>query len=363
MRIAISLFGIAFALFVLELPAALHLIHYRDLFKTADPVPWEHPSNRLDPTLFHVRKPNIELQGTQNGGDISFYYEVENPNAYPYNAKYDADGFRNDNNLKDASIVVIGDSFVESLLTSREDHFVTLLEKETGRTVRNLGQLWYGPQQELEVLRRYALPNKPQTIIWMFFEGNDLSDYLRYEKQEKIWHWQQENLRGFFERSFTKNILLRVRSLFSQKAEREVANSSLCSSSKEVSVALYFYYNEIEQSREILDALSETKGIIKEAYLKSLSTGSRFIFTFLPSKARVYKSLCTPKGDTRMNEWLAKELRRYVEEELSEAYYVDLTEPLLTASKESGLTYFTDDTHWTPLGHKVVANTLAKSLK
>jgi hypothetical protein len=50
--------------------------------------------------------------------------------------------------------VVVGDSFIEGGGVSAADLLTTRLQELTGRTVANVAQSWYGPQQELELLRR-----------------------------------------------------------------------------------------------------------------------------------------------------------------------------------------------------------------
>ena len=47
----------------------------------------------------------------------------------------------------------------------------------------------------------------------------------------------------------------------------------------------------------------------------------------------------------------------------SEIEFVDLTGPLQKATAEGTQTYFTYDQHWTPDGHKVVAEFLAETIK
>ena len=88
--------------------------------------------------------------------------------------RYDRNGFRNSVDLQQADIVVIGDSYIEGYMTPESKLATTLLGQLQGKTVANLGHSGYGPQQELVVLKRYGLPLHPHTVIWAFFEGNDL---------------------------------------------------------------------------------------------------------------------------------------------------------------------------------------------
>ena len=47
-----------------------------------------------------------------------------------------------------------------------------------------------------------------KTIIWVFFEGNDLSDVHRYDALRADWSQVRNAAESLWERSFTKNMLL-----------------------------------------------------------------------------------------------------------------------------------------------------------
>lgn len=72
-----------------------------------------------------------------------------------------------------ADVVVIGDSYVESPMLPGSSLLTTQLSHQLQTSVANLGISGYGPEQELVVLKRYALNLQPKTIVWVFFEGND----------------------------------------------------------------------------------------------------------------------------------------------------------------------------------------------
>ncbi|MCB0320685.1 MAG: hypothetical protein KDD60_07130 [Bdellovibrionales bacterium] len=363
-KLLLALFGVTIAFLLLEMLALTRLVDYRAVFHTEDPTPWGHPSNRLDPALIHIRKPNIVLDGVQPSGDIGFYYDIPEPTSYPYHATYDQDGFRNETDLSSAPIVVLGDSFVESLLTSSSEHFITLTSKALQLPIRNLGQLWYGPQQELEVLRRYTIPHQPKIVVWAFFEGNDLTDYLRYERMMHTWPALQSKLESYVDRSLLKNSLRAIRRKLQGEITKSPADFALCSRSQKQRVPLYFYYDEIYRSSPIEHALLETKRIIEQAASETRSIGAKFMFVFIPSKSRVYRPLCNPDSPQPVNGWLEHELRTLITAKIPEATYMDLTPALQEAARSaSPLLYFVDDTHWSTAGHAVVADEISRALK
>ena len=108
-------------------------------------------------------------------GNIGTFACLPTRPAEPFDVKHDEDGFRNEKDLSSAQIAAFGDSYVESPQLPGAFLATTHLAALQQKTVVNLGQSGFGPQQELAVLERYALPLHPQLIIWVFYEGNDLA--------------------------------------------------------------------------------------------------------------------------------------------------------------------------------------------
>src|SRR5262249_5095540 len=157
---------------LLELTCLLPRCDYRLVFSTpADPL--HNPRNVMDRTLLHLHKPHEHRIGVMTGGDLGRAWRIAPAQRYPYDVRFDQHGFRNDTDLASADIAVIGDSFVEAGMVASERLMSTTLSRLLGCTVANLGQVAYGPQQELEVLKRYGVALRPRLIVWAFFEGND----------------------------------------------------------------------------------------------------------------------------------------------------------------------------------------------
>ncbi|HWR54608.1 MAG TPA: hypothetical protein VN428_26100 [Bryobacteraceae bacterium] len=122
-----------------------------------------------DPELGFVRKPNLSWKGEMNGKRIAY--------------RNDENGFRNPPGVTQADIAFIGDSFTEAAHMLEELTFVQRVASGAGLRTVNLGRGAYGPQQELIVLKRYALRYHPKVIVWQFFTGNDVND------AEEFAHW------------------------------------------------------------------------------------------------------------------------------------------------------------------------------
>lgn len=112
----------------------------------------------------------------------------------------DEHGFRNPPGLYDAPpiAVVLGDSFARGYCVERD--LTSYLRDGLGPTL-NLGIDDAGPLIELAVLREIARPLRPRFVLWLFFEGNDLSDLEREWQREPLQRYLTAGYRaGLFER-------------------------------------------------------------------------------------------------------------------------------------------------------------------
>ncbi|HTQ49965.1 MAG TPA: hypothetical protein VMJ12_04585, partial [Candidatus Acidoferrales bacterium] len=142
--------------------------------------PWTLDGLRDSGELSHVRPAHVKWRGLTRGDLVA--PGERDPDAHMMTFVTDMDGFRNDTDVQQADLVVIGDSFTEGGTVDDAQIFPTLLAGKLGVKGRNLGRVGYGPMQELIVLRKYGLACKPRTVVWQITEGNDLWDTAGYEK-------------------------------------------------------------------------------------------------------------------------------------------------------------------------------------
>ncbi len=83
------------------------------------------------------------------------------------------------------SVMMVGDSFVHGSCVPKGADMASRLRPEFGR-VLNLGVGGFGPLLELAALQEYAAPLKPATVVWVFFEGNDLNIDLPREERSRF---------------------------------------------------------------------------------------------------------------------------------------------------------------------------------
>ena len=119
---------------------------------------------------------NTDILFCRKGGK-DFYY------------KSDKHGFRNSNNVwgkKTYDHVLIGDSFVQGSCVKDKDTMSNLIAKKTKKDVLNLGIGGFGPLAEYATFLEFVEKKKQQKVYWFFYEGNDLTKDIRYEKKIPI---------------------------------------------------------------------------------------------------------------------------------------------------------------------------------
>ena len=110
-----------------------------------------------------------------------------NENGYYSIYESDRYGFNNPDTEWDANKIeylLLGDSFTHGACVNRPNDIASVLRKLSGSSAINLGMRGNGPLIELASLKEY-LTNNTKKIIWIYFEGNDLTD-LKYELENKL---------------------------------------------------------------------------------------------------------------------------------------------------------------------------------
>jgi PAS domain S-box-containing protein len=246
----------------------------------------------------------------------------------------------------------------------------TRLSEITLKTVANLGQSGYGPQQELAVLKRYALPLQPRFIVWVFYEGNDLADAREYSEMVSLLKAKADSIEFVWDRSFTKNFLSWLMRVIQGcvPAQRITAVPATVSDKDGKEHQVYVKGRSISASltKQDLEALKKSVEAMKEAYQLAQQQGARFIVVFAPTAFRVYRDIARFEKEGRnAPPWslddLPDRLRQMVFRISPEIDYLDLT-PVLKSAAKYGPIFLYDDTHWSSEGHQVVAEALAGAI-
>ncbi len=92
---------------------------------------------------------------------------------------YESDerGFNNPPGIWSDSIDValVGDSFVHGECVAPGRQLAALIRRAIPRTL-NVGVAGAGPLSELAAIREYVREKRPHTVVWFFYEGNDMED-------------------------------------------------------------------------------------------------------------------------------------------------------------------------------------------
>jgi PAS domain S-box-containing protein len=371
-RFVLMTLSLGVALLFVEVPAWFKLIDYRKIFSVSAGSLWDQPGHQPDVELLAKPEPHYSAKMLFSRGNIGDSLCLPARPAEPFEVRYDQNGFRNDQDLASAEIAVIGDSYVESEMFPSSVLATTRLAATSHKTVANLGQSGYGPQQELVVLKRYALPLRPEYVVWMFYEGNDLLDAQQYTDLVRQLGVKMNSLEMIWDRSFTKNVLSWLMTLIKgcTPAQRPPALPAtiLDNVGKEHRVYVKGRSPSVSLTKQDLHALKKTVAVIEEAYKLVQREGARFIFVFAPTAFRVYHGIAKfeNSGGNTTPPWdlddLPDRLRKMIAGISPEIGFLDLTSVLKAAAREKNLVFLSDDTHWSGEGHRVVAEALARAI-
>jgi len=377
----------ATCLLVLEVPAMLNLVDWnvvmRRLFSEGEDYGTAFVA---DKELGFRRIPNMHWSG-RPASDIEHAYWLPRSLATPINFTYDRWGYRNPTEMKQANIVLIGDSYVEGWYVSDEQTVASQLGHRLGQFVANLGVAGYGTMQEFRVLNSDALAKKPKVIAWFFFEGNDLYDDLRFEKilaaappepgettpqseglirrasLDEVLAW----LNGWKQRSFTLNAFRYIRVWSDPIVPNRAPHWALLPREDGSSKRIYFFdyaavpWTEFEESR-----WEKTKQAFREGIQTARANGASIVLIYVPIKFRVYRDFIKiPRGSPLSHWGVWKSLPQNFMEFCRTASVpcLDLTDRLQQAVREGVDVYAPHDTHWSSEGNAVVAAELEHLLR
>ncbi len=373
-RFVMATVTLLLCLAALEIPAVLRLVDYQEIFNTpGSPNWWNIPQYVEDPELVWIHTPNYRKKGKYvrgNVGEALCSTMIEE--AREYDVRYDHNGFRNQTDLASADIAVIGDSFVESPQTPHDVLMSTVLGRLENATVANLGISGYGPQQELIVLKRFALPLRPKTVVWMFYEGNDLNDIQRYEESQRLTgepRASQSVLSRLWTRSFMNNLLttaIRLRD-GCQTSSNIGEYYALVMDAQGRETRQYFIADLFSAPAKESEALAITRASLSAAYQLSRQHDFRLVVVFAPTEYRVYSNAPSViEFSEKTKEWrpsnLPSRLRSMVADIAPQIDFVDLTPVFQDEVARHGQPFLLDDTHWSDAGHALVARTIHEAL-
>ncbi len=300
----------------------------------------------------------------------------------------DAHGFRNSPPEKATyGIVALGDSFTRA--SGVAIPWTQKLAEYTGSDVLNLGEVGFGPQDELKVLRQYGLKKQPQWVIMAYFEGNDLYDAASYEQANP-----------FILLRFGRYILSRSIEAWHEKRSGTASAAVISNYSYPITITInhkelemvFFssYISWLSLSEEAISA-SHNYRLVRETILQvqelSESAGANFLLVYVPSKSHVYLPYVNNpdtiarvftdvpvielddtgflqfRDDTATPELVRQHMddqARLLADFAAENHirFLNLT-PIFQEEAGTGAElYYPFDTHWNQLGHDLAAGSI-----
>jgi len=255
--------------------------------------------------------------GGSESGDYKFY-------------KSDRYGFNNlDNDWdRDDVILIIGDSFAHGDYLNFEENFTGNLRRFFRKGVLSLAQPNNGPLLELATLKEYGKNLDTQTIIWMYYEGNDLTEFIE-EKKSKI-------LIKYLSKNFSQNLIFKQKKIensyeiyISKKIEQygldDNTNHREILSMRDSSNNAFISTIKLQRLREFLFSLSTEKiknfshknttslfrEVLKEAKRISDEKNATFYFVYLPSSTRYLENY---NDNLKKKKYYRKEILKIVKE-------------------------------------------------
>lgn len=305
----------------------------------------------------------------------------------------DADGFRNSSPEKAAyEIVALGDSFTRA--SGVASPWTQKLAEIRKSDVLNLGDIGFGPQDELKVLRQYGLRKQPQWVIMAYFEGNDLYDAAAYEQANP-----------FIVFRFGRYILGRSveswhQRISSMDSAAAVSNYrypiTITINDKDLEMVFFSsYISWLSLSREEI-AASQNFHLVGETILEvqdlSRAAQANFLLVYVPSKSHIYLPYVNdPETVTNVfadvpvielddtgslqfgNETATPGLvRQHMDDQAHlladfaaghSIRFLDLTPIFHEEAGRGTQLYHLYDTHWNQLGHNLAAEAIYEYMK
>lgn len=263
------------------------------------------------------------------------------------------------------AVVTVGDSFTHGACVPTDDSFVGVIRARHPRTI-NLGMDANGPLMMLASLKEYGARVRPKTVLWFYFEGNDLKDleherhssllmrYLTEEYTQSLWDRRDKidrALKAHIEQArqglgltigFEETIKLQqIRQLFTRwLAGWQEVDARRASE-------LYF-------SAEVSDeAMTQFRDVLVEAMATVHGWGGEMYFVYLPEWARYAKPEVANKNRERVLQLVA-DLKLPL---------VDLHPDFEAHPDPVGLFPFRRSNHYNADGHRLVGDAVLCALQ
>lgn len=341
----------------------------------------------------------------QDRPEFAFCYPKALPGYpdVPYVLTVDRSGFRNPQEQDQYDWIVLGDSFAEGSRVSDEHVWPALLASQRHVRIYNLGVSGGSPVTYLDTLRNFGVAKRPAKVLYMLYEGNDWRDsnfrkaksdespkktlYDRTVRNSPVRRLLKESVLHFFgavgcHRFADDPAVNRPSHPMYPVAwlpiEIPVGSGNVYAFDVKRFEDHYITEDRFRQTR----GFSETARLLQETAALCRTVNAELTVIYAPDTPHVIMEdildrvppeqlhafmstlLKHPPEPAALSAALREGagVRERVLKEFCEKNRIDfisLTEPLRQKTREGIHAYYTYDQHWSPEGHRVVADFLS----
>ena len=259
----------------------------------------EYYENTNNDNLDNIKK-LYPLSGISNtlyvGGSESGEYKFYTTDRYGFNNS-------DDDWDREVYIALIGDSYTHGAYLDFDDNFTGKLKQISRKSVLSLAQANNGPLLELGTLKEYGTKAKPEIILWMYYEGNDLLELISENKSRILTKYLGRNFtqnlasrQESTEKFYAKFVKERIKKLNLDKRTKDIEAFSV-DNKKDIKIVsiiklqtirkvIFTNLNNRFRDNETKKSVLYFKKIIREANEHAKNMDAKFYFVYLPSSTR-----------------------------------------------------------------------------
>jgi hypothetical protein len=274
-------------------------------------------------------------------------------------------------------VVALGDSFTEAPNAGKP--WPDVLASALDAPVRNLGFRGFGPREEMQAFTLYGEPERVETVVIGYFEGNDLSN--AYVNRDKPFEPPADVTdRAMIPTDFSTVIDRDERYPMQIDIAGETSDIAFLEGYVWILNGSYETYREsrnltltVRNWRQIAEAAPQACIVVayfpdkSHVYLPYLTPDDQAILMQKAEEASLNNRVLTLRPAETSFETLIVNLanqRDAVADAAAEMGipFFDVTPALQVAAARGELTYYTYDTHWNQRGHDIAGEAIAEFL-
>ncbi|MFZ4428690.1 MAG: SGNH/GDSL hydrolase family protein [Saprospiraceae bacterium] len=267
-------------------------------------------------------------------------------NSYEVHYTADKHGFRQygDIGTKKIKVLLIGDSFTQANHASTAETYYTLLQDSLNWEIFTFGCSGYGTLQEYLVLDLFMDTIRPDLVLFQYCHNDLINNSFPLERAS-LWNNNGTRRPYWSENGIYYDIPKRFHGL------RTFANTH--------SRLLFFIFNRIDRLKSHFSTESvETKiaelGKSFPDYAESLKVTDE-IFQLIRKRTPSSVPVCIFAADNAPPFYSDV---KTVAQKNGFLFIEGIPEAVALAAKEGKIVHYQDGAHWSPEGHRIVANTL-----